>query len=84
MTTKGQVTIPIHVREHLGITPHDEVDFNLKDGAVIIEKRTQQKSANRFRELIGCRKTGRSTDEIMKDLRPYADDESDPGLQGAS
>ncbi len=27
VTTKGQVTIPRHVREALGITPNSEVDF---------------------------------------------------------
>ncbi|MBW1753262.1 MAG: AbrB/MazE/SpoVT family DNA-binding domain-containing protein [Deltaproteobacteria bacterium] len=27
VTTKGQVTIPQHIREKLGITPATEVDF---------------------------------------------------------
>jgi len=27
VTTKGQVTIPVDIREKLGITPETEVDF---------------------------------------------------------
>ncbi len=31
VTSKGQVTIPQHVRERLGITPGSEVDFQVDE-----------------------------------------------------
>jgi AbrB family looped-hinge helix DNA binding protein len=37
VTTKGQVTIPAEIREHLGIKPKDRVRFNIgRDGSVTI------------------------------------------------
>jgi AbrB family looped-hinge helix DNA binding protein len=36
---KGQVVIPKAMRERLGITPGDEVDFTLEDDAVRVELR---------------------------------------------
>ena len=29
ITTKGQVTIPQHIREQLGLLPHTEVEFEI-------------------------------------------------------
>lgn len=34
---KGQVVIPKSLREALGLQPGDEVDFELADGAVLVE-----------------------------------------------
>ena len=34
VTTKGQVTIPVKIREKLGITPETEVDFLLEGDRV--------------------------------------------------
>ena len=39
VTTKGQVTIPQHIREKLGITTSTEVDFIEEKGRVFIVKR---------------------------------------------
>jgi AbrB family looped-hinge helix DNA binding protein len=36
VTSKGQVTIPAHIRKFLGIGPHDVVEFFVKDGRVEI------------------------------------------------
>lgn len=38
VTTKGQVTIPIEIREQLGIQPNTEVRFHIKKGYAILEK----------------------------------------------
>ncbi len=40
VTTKGQVTIPQHIREKLGITPATEVDFVEEEGRVFLVKGT--------------------------------------------
>jgi antitoxin PrlF len=37
ITTKGQATIPLAVRRHLGLNPGDKVDFVIEeDGAVVV------------------------------------------------
>jgi AbrB family looped-hinge helix DNA binding protein len=36
VTTKGQVTIPADIRKVLGVGPHDEVTFWVRDGRVEI------------------------------------------------
>jgi AbrB family looped-hinge helix DNA binding protein len=39
VTEKGQVTIPKHIRDRLGIEPGSEVEFVERDSIVLIEKR---------------------------------------------
>ena len=52
VTTKGQVTIPLKIREKLGITPSTEVDFIEEGGRVVLIKRKNQNSAvQKFRKL---------------------------------
>ena len=42
ITTKGQVTIPRHIREKLGLHPHTEVEFTVEDGAALLRPRKDQ------------------------------------------
>jgi AbrB family looped-hinge helix DNA binding protein len=66
ITTKGQVTIPHHIREKLGITPATEIEFVEEKGKVfIIKKPGKQKSSHRFRKLRGVATVRMTTDEIM-------------------
>ena len=66
VTTKGQVTIPQHIREKLGITPATEVDFFEQKGRVYLVKRKGKTVANRrFRKLRGIGTVKMTTDEIM-------------------
>ena len=67
VTSKGQVTIPQHIREKMGITPHTEVDFIEEDGRVILVKRDQAASVpQRFRRVRGIATVKMTTDEIME------------------
>jgi AbrB family looped-hinge helix DNA binding protein len=73
ITTKGQVTIPQHIREKLGITPATEVEFVEEKGKVYIIKRPgPNKSSHRFRKLRGAATVGLTTDEIMALTREEA------------
>ena len=68
MTSKGQVTIPKRVREHLGLGPGSGVDFELQpDGrvAVIAARPARRPPAGRFAKLRGRATAGLSTDAIM-------------------
>lgn len=66
VTTKGQVTIPQHIREKLGITPAAEIDFIEEKGRVYLVKRKGGNITTRtFRKLRGIATVKMTTDEIM-------------------
>lgn len=66
VTIKGQVTIPQHIREKLGITPATEVDFVEEEDRVLLVKRKGGKAAiRRFTKLRGTATVKMTTDEIM-------------------
>jgi len=63
VTTKGQATIPKHIRECLGITPgKSEVDFIIVNNHVELVNLEQ---FNPFEKARGVTKGKLSTDEIM-------------------
>ena len=67
ITSKGQVTIPIEIREKMGLSPDTEVEFQIKRNAVTL-KRTGSPS-KRPRDLINCLRrkatVKMTTDEIL-------------------
>ncbi|HWL20650.1 MAG TPA: AbrB/MazE/SpoVT family DNA-binding domain-containing protein [Bradyrhizobium sp.] len=70
MTSKGQVTIPKPVRDHLGIGPGSQVAFRrAADGSIVIEKADGTRQPSRFAKLVGSAGPGLSTDELMALLR---------------
>ena len=66
ITTKGQVTIPLLIREKMGLWPHTEVEFYIEEDNVRLQK---VKTSSRGMELIsrmrGKATVKMSTDEIM-------------------
>jgi len=69
MTVKGQVTIPIEMRERLGLLPNSEVEFTLVGDSVRITKAKGAKSRGQ-RMLEAMRKapkprSGMTTDQLM-------------------
>jgi AbrB family looped-hinge helix DNA binding protein len=66
VTTKGQVTIPQHIREKLGITPATEVEFVEEEGRIFLVKRKAGNPAlGKFAKLRGSATVKMTTDEIM-------------------
>lgn len=73
VTTKGQVTIPQHIREKLGITPATEVDFVEEDGRVFLVRRKEPRAdRRRFAKLRGSASVKMTTDAIMALTRSEA------------
>ena len=69
VTSKGQVTIPLAVRQRLGIEPGSEVEFELDHrGARLVRVRTGHGKAI-ARRMRGRGTIAMSTDEIMALLR---------------
>jgi AbrB family looped-hinge helix DNA binding protein len=66
ITTKGQVTIPQEIRERLGLLPHTEVDFEVRDDVVVLKKADIRRRGPRVVEHLRGRGDVRmSTDEIL-------------------
>lgn len=68
ITSKGQVTIPLAIREQMGLLPNTDVDFVIKENCVQIVKSKDQ-DRSRGRKLIarirGKATVKMSTAEIM-------------------
>ena len=69
VTSKGQVTIPIELRERLGLLPETEVDFELDGDAVRIRRASRPGGGARGAAIIahlrGRGTVRMSTDEIL-------------------
>jgi AbrB family looped-hinge helix DNA binding protein len=69
ITSKGQVTIPIEIRERLGLLPETEVEFEVHGSTVRLVKTRAKKGRSRGREAVE-RLRGRgdvrmTTDQIL-------------------
>lgn len=61
LTSKGQVTIPIEIRDRLGLLPNTEVEFEIDGDAVRVRKAAR--SRRRGRDLV-ARMRGRATTRL--------------------
>ena len=56
VTSKGQITLPKEIREHLHVVAGDRIDFVVKDGGQVVVRPAR----SRLKQLRGMlRKTGR-------------------------
>ncbi|WOP16500.1 AbrB/MazE/SpoVT family DNA-binding domain-containing protein [Ottowia sp. SB7-C50] len=72
ITIKGQVTVPKHIREALGLMPGMQVGFTLNDaGDVVLRAPTRQPdvSTDRFEAARGRADVKWRTQDLMKLLR---------------
>lgn len=67
VTEKGQVTIPIAIRQRLGIVPETEVEFEVVGDEVRMRKVEggQRRGHDLVRRLRGTGSVQMSTEEIM-------------------
>ncbi len=85
MTSKGQVLIPKHLRDHVGLVPGGEITVGLNaQGEVVVlprrdgETREQRKARIRaqIESVAGSLDTGfASTDDYMDFIRPHRRDD---------
>ena len=69
VTTKGQVTIPQHIRRFMGVSAYSDVDFQICNQVVILVKTNPDETPHehkiRFTALRGSKRDGLSTEEWM-------------------
>ncbi len=97
MTSKGQVTVPKHIRDKLGVKPGDEIGFREDGPTVILERPPTPFDPSAGEKLVQSLKefgekmrregkidpywANKTTDEIMDELRGYSEDANDPGFK---
>lgn len=67
VTSKGQVTIPIEIRQKLDIQAESEVEFELVGNVVHLRKArgNEERSKRVLAHLLAAPYTGPSTEELM-------------------
>lgn len=69
ITSKGQVTIPVEIRERLGLLPNSEVEFAVEGNVVRIRKARGRRKRGRGRSIVehlkGKATSGMTTEQIM-------------------
>jgi AbrB family looped-hinge helix DNA binding protein len=67
MSSKGQLTIPMELREKLGLAAGTVVQFELRDGAVLMRKGAVHDHP--VDRLFGHLNLGRPVDDIIDEMR---------------
>lgn len=70
LTIKGQVTIPKHIRDALGLSPGTQLDFAVNgQGEVVLHKAKASTAKDRFELARGKAQIKWKTKDLMKLLR---------------
>lgn len=90
MTSKGQVTVPKKVREHLGLKPGSNVEFEyIGDGRVAVKsgtdfeervQREEERIERALAELRGGAHFAMTTDELMRLTRGWGEPDYENSL----
>ena len=67
ISSKGQVTVPVEIREKLGLLPGTVVEFELSDSVAILRKGTSR--LHPVDQVYGKLKLRRSVDELLDEMR---------------
>ena len=67
ISSKGQVTVPIEVRERLGLRPGTPVEFELREGGVLLRKGIS--GIHPVDKIWATLQLGRPVDEVLDEMR---------------
>ncbi len=67
ISSKGQVTVPIEVREQLGLTPGTAVEFEIREEGVLLRKKIA--GSHPVDKVWGTLSLGCPVDEILDEMR---------------
>jgi len=67
ISSKGQITVPVEVRERLGLVPGTLVEFELREEGVLLRKGISREHP--VDKVWGTLRLDRSVDEILDEMR---------------
>ena len=67
ISTKGQVTVPVEVRDRLGLLPGTPVEFELREGGVFLRKGVSK--AHPVDQVFGIIQLDASVDQLLEESR---------------
>ncbi len=67
ISSKGQVTVPVEIREKLGLSPGTVVEFKLSNGAALLRKGSSR--LHPVDQVYGKLKLRRPVDELLDEMR---------------
>ncbi len=67
ISSKGQITVPVEIRDRLGLLPGTVVVFELRNGGVFIRKGVRK--VHPVDQVYGMLKLSRPTDELLDEMR---------------
>ncbi|MGE5576160.1 MAG: AbrB/MazE/SpoVT family DNA-binding domain-containing protein [Syntrophothermus sp.] len=68
ITSKGQVTIPVKLREKMGLRPGDEIQIRETQAGYIIEKHLSQSPFDKYVGYLSEKK-GQDPDTVVEEMR---------------
>lgn len=79
ITRKGQVTLPKHIRDSMGMRPGSKVIFDVNNAGEVVLRPSaspRKRRPDRFDRALGVAETrmAESTDDYMELIRGYSDD----------
>ncbi|MEK6326994.1 MAG: AbrB/MazE/SpoVT family DNA-binding domain-containing protein [Actinomycetota bacterium] len=72
VTERGQITIPKHLRERLGIEPGTELEFDA-EGGWLVARKAEPRDRDPFDAVYGVLELPEGTDGTLRRLRGKAD-----------
>lgn len=67
ISAKGQITVPVEVRNRLGLVPGTPVEFVVRKGEAVLRKGL--KSRHPVDQVFGVLKLDRPVDELLDEMR---------------
>lgn len=86
ITSKGQVTIPVHIRNSAGFHPDVDVEFVIENGQVVLKPADGLSRGQRMVARLsgaGTANLGMTTDELMDMMRGPWEDLREPPVAPA-
>lgn len=67
ISAKGRITVPEEVRKRLGLVPGTPVEFELREGEVVLRKGVR--AQHPVDRVFGILKVERSVDDLLDEMR---------------
>jgi AbrB family looped-hinge helix DNA binding protein len=67
MSSRGQLTVPIQLREKLGLSAGTVIQFELRDGGIVMRKGTR--ATHPVDQLFGHLRLSKPVDEVLDEMR---------------